>query len=441
MRHLSGNVEENVLVGLDGQLFLFDGGQRSFLFSTGEIKPSTSDVELFLTNLDQRNVFLEARGIPFLHVVYPSKEIVLRNKVPSPWRERVESLFLSRYVAAQPALRDVSIYPIESLMALNRTQPVFRVLDTHMTDSGTSAVTQHVLERWGLQYDVRRFFFGSQEQRPGDLADMLKIKDKVSEEFLKPTFKFFMFDNRASLPGNTDNVCIVHNPESISRKRLLIFGDSFIKYALPFFAPAFRDVVYVRSSIFQPDMVELMAPDFVISSNAERYLCKIYADSTSKPMLFTHYGKANYTPPPAFSEAYAAQFSWRYHRVAYEAWARKMLAGRLSWEGLGMGHPNHHIEVLDLAGNILSKGADPFLTFPSTSIVPNKRYVLELDLKSDVDSVTAVYFQVEGDERFSESKSVKLPVIRGCNHLQFSLPSARLGSVLRIDPLACEGSF
>lgn len=270
---------------------------------------------------------------------------------------------------------------------------------------------------------------------------MLKIKDRVSEEFIKPTFRLLTFDNRASLPGNTDNVCIVHNPESITRKRLLIFGDSFIKYALPFFAPVFRDVVYVRSATFQSDMVELMAPDFVISSNAERYLCKVEADSASKPMLFTHYGKANYVPPPEFSEAYAAQLSWRHHRGTYEAWARKLLAGFLSWQGLGICHPNQHVEVLDSAGNFRSTGADPFLTFPSTSISPDKRYVLELDLKSDVDSFAAVYFQVEGDERFSESKTVKLPVSKGDNHLQFPLPSARLKPAIRIDPLACQGSF
>lgn len=441
MSHILEKIENNVLKGLDGQLFLFGGGQRSFAFSTGEAMPSNYDVESFYRNLEQRKFFLEARGIPFIHVIYPSKEIVLKNMVPSPWRERIQSLYLTHYHAAHPVLRDISLYPIQTLMDLNRTQPVFRVLDTHMTDIGTMAVTQHVLGSWGLQYDIAQFFATNQEQKPGDLADMLKISDKVSEEFFNPTFKFLTFDNRASLPGNTDNVCIVHNPESITPKRLLIFGDSFIKYALPFFAPVFRDVVYVRSATFQPDMVELMAPDFVISSNAERYLCKVEADAASKTMLFTHYGKVNYTPPPALSEAYAAQFSWQHHRGTYEAWSRKMLAGCLSWEGLGMHHPNQHVEVLDSVGNFRSTGADPFLTFPSTSISPGKHYVLELDLKSDVNSIAAVYFQVEGDERFSESKTVKLPVSRGENHLQFPLSCDRLKSTLRIDPLACQGSF
>ena len=138
------------------------------------------------------------------------------------------------------------------------------------------------------------------------------------------------------------------------------FGDSFIKCALPFFAPVFRDVVFVRSAAFQSDMVDLMAPDFVISSNAERYLCKVEADAGSKPMLFTHYGKTDYAPPSGFIEAYAAQFSWHHHPGAYEAWSNKMQIGRLKWDCLGMCQPNQQVEVLDLAGNFVRmKGIEP----------------------------------------------------------------------------------
>ncbi|HMO16298.1 hypothetical protein [Hydrogenophaga sp.] len=436
-----GSIHNNVLIGSEGHLFLFDGGQRPFAFSIGDARPSTQDIMHLLNNLAQRNRSLAALGIPFLHVIYPSKEIVLKDMVPAPWREKIQSLFLSSYISEQPALADMSLYPLDSLIAINRIQPVFRVLDTHMTDAGTMTVTQHVLEKWGLQYEVTQFFVTSQEERSGDLAGMLELKNKVSEEILKPTFSFLTFDNRSSLPGNTDNICIVHYPESMTRKRLLIFGDSFIKYALPFFAPVFRDIVYVRSTTFQPDMVDLMTPDFVISSNAERYLCKVDADACSKPMIFKHYGKADYAPPPAFIEAYTAQLSWNHHHSVYEAWSRKMQVGRLNWEGLGVCQPNQQVEVLDLKGNFRSTGSDPFLTFPSTSISPDKQYALELDIRSDVESIAAVYFLTEENERFSEKNTVKLPVSCGNNKLLFILPAARLRSILRLDPLACQGNF
>lgn len=437
----SGVIRNNVLIGLDKHLFLHDGGQKSFAFSTGVAEPTTHDTVCFLSNLAQRNDFLSKRAIPFSHLIFPSKEIVLKDKVPPPWQDKLQSLFLSRYVAQQPALAGMTLYPLDLLMEIDRSKPVFRTLDSHMTDAGTMAVTQYVLEQWGLQYNLADFFATKQEKRRGDLTDMLKIDDKVSEEFLTPTFSFMTFDDRSSLPGNTNNVCIVQNSNAITRKRLLIFGDSFIKYALPFFAPVFRDIVYVRSATFQPDMVDLMSPDFVISSNAERYLCKVEDDASSKPMIFTQYGKADYVPPTEFIEAYAAQFSWRHYKGIYDAWAGKMNAASFKWEGLGIGKPNNQVVALDLAGHYQSKGIDPYFTFPAVNMLPGKRYAIQLDIKSDVKSVAAVYFQVEGDERFSEAKSVKTPVNCGDNHLIFILPNVRLKSTLRIDPLTSEGHF
>jgi hypothetical protein len=154
-------------------------------------------------------------------------------------------------------------------------------------------------------------------------------------------------------------------------------------------------------------------------------------------------GGGNYKPSTAFIEAYTAQFSRHHYPGAYEAWSRKMQvqAGLLRFEGMGVCRPNQQVEVLDLAGNFRSIGSDPILSFPATSISPDRRYVIELDLRSDVESIAVIYFQVEGDERFSEKKTVKLPVNRGDNYLQFTLPDVRLKSILRIDPLVCHGNF
>ncbi len=442
MNKLPGTIESNVLVGLDGQLFLYGGGQKSFAFSTGDLTPSPQDISNFSNNLDQRHFLLSERGIPYYHLIFPSKEVVLKEKVPPPWHDRIQSLFLSRYVSAQLSLADKVLYPSESLKELHQAQPVFRMLDSHMTDFGTLALTQQVLDKWGFQYDVSEFFDRVLEKQRGDLADMLKLKDLVPEEFLKPKFPLQTFDNRISLPGNTNNVCIVHHHKSLTKKRLLIFGDSFIKYALPFFAPVFRDVVYVRSATMQLDLVDLMCPDYVIGSNAERYLCKVSSDSYSKPMAHIHYGKTNYAPPANFIKAYTAQFSYRYHRNVYETWFQKVQANPLNWGDLGDCKSNQHIEILDSGGSFRATGPDPSFYFPNVGIQEGKTHSLEFELEADVKSIAKVYYQIHGDERFSESRTIKIPVRVGNNLLRFVLPSdSQIKSVLRIDPLACEGKF
>lgn len=113
-------INKNVLIGLDSHLFLFDGGQRSFAFSVGDLKPSLIDISNFAKNIIQRNEFLCASGIPFFHIIFPSKEVVLNEKVIDPWRGRIRSLFLSHYLIGQPILENLTLYPLERLLDSNK---------------------------------------------------------------------------------------------------------------------------------------------------------------------------------------------------------------------------------------------------------------------------------------------------------------------------------
>lgn len=443
MRDLEGIVKNKVLIGLQEELFLFDGGQKSFAFSTGEVKPSNQDVKNFFANFNHRSRSLNGRNIKFLHVVYPSKEVVLKNKVPLPWRDKIKSLYLHSYAYNHlcSGLDNKILYPCDLLRSIDLDRPVFRSLDSHMTDCGSMTVVQHILEQWGMEYDKDNYFSSVTEKRPGDLGEMLGVKKRVSEDFLKPKFYFREFDNRSSLLGNTNNICIVHNSESMTDSRLLVFGDSFIKFSLLFFLPVFRDVVYIRSPTFQLDMVDLISPDFVISSNAERYLCNVKADSESESMLFSHYGETGYSPPLNFREAYAAQLSYFYHSSIYRAWSNKLEVERLIWTGLGSCKPNYHIKVIDLEGNFESTGNDPFFTFSSPSISYKKSYIFEVEIWSDTESLASLYFIPKREKRFSEINKLTLPVIYGDNYLRFELPDIHLKPALRFDPVACKAMF
>lgn len=90
-------VKNNALIGFENNLFLFDGAQKPFAFSSGEIQPSSQSILNFFSNLESRNCFLSKRGMRFIHLVFPSKEIVLKDKLPDIWRERIEGLFLRNY--------------------------------------------------------------------------------------------------------------------------------------------------------------------------------------------------------------------------------------------------------------------------------------------------------------------------------------------------------
>jgi len=435
---MNTEIKNNVLIGLDSNLFLFDGGQKSFAYSTGELKPNDEDVEIFFKNIESRKKILSSKNIPFLHILFPSKEVFLKEKVPEPWRSNIKGLYFSHF--ERNNFDGTIIYPFDLLKNINKITPAYRTLDTHMCDAGAIAVAMHILNKFGEGYETSEFFANRLVDASGDLARMINSNETRVEECLINKFHLKYFDNRASLPGNTNNICILHNKDSLTKKRILIFGDSFIQQTLRFLSPVFRDVVYVRSATFQPDMVELMSPDIVISSTVERYLCQIESDENSKSMLFTHYGKDNYSPPTSFSEAYKAQFSYRHHKSYYNQWIKKLIENEISFDILGIGHPNNHLKIINKS-SFEAIDRDPQLLFPYAKLDPDKIYSLEATLESDVDSCFVIYYQVEGDEKFSESKSIRNVIKKGMNNFKLNFPELRLGNRIRIDPIACTGKF
>ena len=264
----------------------------------------------------------------------------------------------------------------------------------------------------------------------------------------------FELPNIQFLPGNTNNVRLDFNAQAVSKKRLLIFGDSFMKQTLKFFAAAFREVLYIRSSVFQYDIVEMYAPDVIISSNAERYLSLVESDENSDGIIFAHYGDDQYKPPEAFVSAYKAQLSYRYHRNLYDAWLKKVDKvdevvrvdkvddGILSIEGMGVCALNDHVEILNKdALSFVSKGNDPILKFPALQISAGKKYVLELDMTSSVPSVAVVFYLEDMLGASPESRMVRMRVTPGENKLRFDLDNPKVGQPIRFDPLACPGDF
>ena len=442
--HAAGQIVRNVLIGVDGTLFLFDGGQRQFAHLTGECVPTTVDVDNFFSNLELRSLYCKAREILYYHIVFPSKPVVLTEMLPLPWQEKVKSLFLEQYVARLGKdLPNYIIYPRDLLRQVSSQSSVFRKLDTHMSDFGALAVTGQILEKLGIFLDIKNQFFESTENQSGDLARMLGAQVTNSELRIRPVIPPFYFDNRLALPSNTNNLCIAHNPHAQTERRLLIFGDSFFQQLLPYLSPAFRDIVYVRSSVFQPGMLELYKPDVVLTGNAERYLAKVQSDNDAKAMLHWSYGNTTYKPSESFIQAYKAQFAWGHHRNVYETWRKEIDPDSFTLENLGICKPNKHVTVLSKESlSFYSTGNDPILLFPLTNIETGTTYTLEITLETEVSSAAKVYFSdALGPGSFSESRAIRLPVTRGVNQLCFILDYPSLGKALRIDPLDCAGDF
>lgn len=337
-----GNVYKNVLIGKDNYLFLYDGGQQQIAHLIGEKYPSVESVCNFYENIYNRQLYCKFKNIKYLHLIYPSKPVICINKLPEDLADKVNSLYYYQYYKFiknrdfifinnqcinVKEIKEKIFYPYFLLKNLNNDNSVFRILDTHCNDYGFIHIAKYILSLLNLENNVEYFFAKKQQKIGGDLANMIKSDLKVDEVIYSysPPKNInikneITIDNRIFLPGNSNTIKICHNPNSIYTQRLLIFGDSFINTTIIFLKPFFRDILYIRSTTFQTDIIELFSPDVIISSNAERYLSKVENDKNSNMYLMELYGDKNYHPTHDFKAALTAQLSYKHHKNIYDDW-------------------------------------------------------------------------------------------------------------------------
>ncbi len=438
------NSTDDVLTGDDGYLFLYQGAQRQFDYLTGDKKVAADSVQHFFHNLEQRKAYCDEHHIGYLHLVFPSKPVILKDKLPQPLQNKVQSLFLSQYAANRAGpLPDYLLYPQQQLQQLRSKLQVFPRTDTHNSMACMQEIAEMVLHKMGYAIALQDYFTPFVRPRAGDLAVMKGMTEREEQQTSGPLQQPLSFDNISALPANTNNMCLWHNPQSLTSKRLLVFGDSFIKMALIFFSPLFRDILYVRCATFQPDLVSMFAPDQILSSNAERYLSKVASDQQAAPFLLQTYGDSNYQPPAEFIEALVAQLSYRYYPTRYRQWAQYFLPGEIYAETMGAGQLNTQIQVLNLKkGLFFAAGDDPFITFGHTAMQAGRHYQLSFELEAETASVCKVYWCDAGsDGEFSEQRVLRCDVQAGFNQLTLRLTHTSLGQQLRLDPVACRGHF
>jgi hypothetical protein len=236
---------------------------------------------------------------------------------------------------------------------------------------------------------------------------------------------------------------ILHNPKSLSNKRLLALGDSFLRDGIASLSTFYRDILYIRSELFQKDAIDLFAPDAIITANAERYMCQVAPDADADSILLKCYGRADYHPSDAYIAAFNAQLGYRAYPKRYQKWASKIKS--MSFDGIGIGDPNNQIDFFDIeTGYLISSGTDPQIIINETILKKELSYKLKFSIYSKSTGKFQIFYErpsSDKDFRFTEENSFIFEIEPGPNILECNIPANRHSSSLRIDPLNCEGSL
>lgn len=316
-------INGNVLVAYDGYYYLYSGGQKQFAYLQGKRSPSDKSIASFVRNISARKKYCKSKNIRYRHMVFPSKPVVVSEFLPKEYTA-VRSLFEEKYQSSLSGLP--ILYPKELLM--QSSVPTFHKTDTHCNLDGNLLLSELIITQFDRQVDYSTLV-RLEADFVGDLGKMINLD--LSEKIVKSQYpkrnQVIAFNNKKELPGNTNDVSIWKNCDKNIEGRLLIFGDSFSKACLPYLYQSFSDVIYIRSSFFHRDIVELLAPDCILTTNAERYLKNVNCDSTANNFLLELYGKSEYSPQKGFLDAFKAQLSFRYYNEIYNNWISSLFVG------------------------------------------------------------------------------------------------------------------
>lgn len=318
-------IKNNVLVGKEGYLYLYAGGQKQFDYLLGEAIVENKSVNNFHRNIENRVIFCEKNEILYRHIVFPSKPLVKFDFLPLGC-SNVKSVFDEYYNNNAPVLNKHCIYPLDKLIFSDKLCSVFQKLDTHNSDFGSLEIAKAIFQDLSLNINFDDYIDCFEKKYvKGDLSRMIG-SDIVNQEcFIKLNpANIYSISNREFLKGNTNDVNIMHNFDSISNKRVLVFGDSFFKGVLRFLLVYFKEVMYIRSEFFHKDIVDSFSPDVVLTGNAERYLSKVKSDSVANNFVMSLYGDEFYIPSKDYLEAFSACLSYRYYNHLYMKWLTKV---------------------------------------------------------------------------------------------------------------------
>lgn len=292
----------------DGNLFLTRGRHNVFARATSGNPPDIFNLQAFRDNIRRRSSMCHKKNIEYLHVIFPDKQTVLNNLFPDYDIQSVAEEFL-KYSGSESILLLTN-----GLRKAGLESEVFLKLDTHMTDYGNIVATKSIVERvlhGSHQFEIDRAVarLTKKGEYTGDLGGKLSPPRCGHRVMLDPDWTIRTFSNNFSA-GNDGIMDFIFSPDASSSKRLVLFGDSFGRACLRVLSLFFREILFIRSRYFHPEIVNQARPDVVITQCVERYL-NIVSPDNERPnaLLYPLFSDGDYKPPVDFVQVLDAVLS------------------------------------------------------------------------------------------------------------------------------------
>ncbi len=270
---------DTVIAGRNGWLFYADDGGIDDILQSDPF--TASQLEAWRLMLERTRNWLAARGVRYLFVIAPDKQMIYPEHLPATLH-RMQSSYradqLIAYLRTHSDLEALDMRP--ALIAAKGTELLYHRYDTHWSDRGALVGYREIAGRLAGWFPAirpleRADFRESPSVASGDRTTMLGLTDpgKVSTPGLVPRrgFSYRILEPAEPDPYGEDGRMVTERSSALL-PRAVIFRDSFASRLIPYLSEHFSRAVYLWQNDFEPEVIQQEHPDVVIQEFVARHL-------------------------------------------------------------------------------------------------------------------------------------------------------------------------
>ena len=278
-RTLGTSASEGVVAGSDDWLFYADDGG---LDDWTQAKPfPQTELADWATTLLRRRAYLARRGIAFVFVVAPDKQMIYPEYMPHAVRRLHESFRVDSLIAYMHRVApDFEILDLRTpLQAAKGTELLYHRYDTHWNDRGALVAYQAIVgalrRKFLTMRPLERADFIEDPAVPsGDRTTMLGLDDPGKHSMpglrLRRGQGYRVVEPAVPDPYGEDGLLITEHRDA-SLPRAIVFRDSFGARLIPYLSEHFSRVSYYWQNEFDFDAITAERPDVVIQEFVARH--------------------------------------------------------------------------------------------------------------------------------------------------------------------------
>lgn len=279
---------DKVIIGKEGWLYYgLDGDKDLTNLYRGITRFTDEELEKIKSNLEEKDRWLESKGVPFVLMITPNKESIYPEYYSDKYKIVNKDTRMDQLIKYLNENSNINVIDLrDELIRKKGETRLYDVTDTHWNEYGAYYGYKILIE------NLSRYFPGMEpkpleefqvvkeiSERGGDLANMMSVPMDYKEEkiMLKPR------EERLSVPYTEDIYGLVNGMDmrnvNSSLPRLLMFRDSFTVQLLPFISEHFSQSVYQWDPNMNVNLVNAVNPDVVVQQIVERNIEMLLEDN------------------------------------------------------------------------------------------------------------------------------------------------------------------